>query len=76
MVRCTLVSTFRIILGIAQQRVETPDCVNYCLAPVMYLLNTDNPTVPTLYPPCPQEMIRGMNTIGLYFSTVARLSRS
>lgn len=43
MVRCTLVSTFSIILGIAQQRVETPDCVNYCPAPVMYLLNTDPP---------------------------------
>jgi len=41
MARCTLVSTFRIILGVAQQCVETSDCVNYCPAPVMYLLNTD-----------------------------------
>jgi len=75
MARCTLVSTFRIILGVAQQRVETPDCVNYCSAPVMYLLNTDSPHVRP-YIPCPQEMIHGMNTVGLYFSTVIRSSCS
>jgi len=28
------------------------------------------------YIPCPQEMIRGMNTVGLYFSTVTRFSCS
>lgn len=78
MARCTLVSTFRIILGagrgegerVAQQhRRNAGLCKLCCPAPVMYLLNTAPPCdQSTLCPPCPQEMIRGMHSIGLYFS--------
>lgn len=51
MARCTLVSTFQIIPGVAQQRVETFACVNSLCCPAhtghVFIKHSSNPVAPT-----------------------------